>query len=128
MWELNLTAVGFVSLCRYALVLGTENQAVVAGSLRSFATSPLSQSWLHTTALWSLGALPIPVHLYHYSGLPAQGPFFLCRLALRGRGLPREPPPLPPPGHLLVPVLSPHLLLLCQMSLLPRQVLLPGGP
>lgn len=40
--------------------MGTENQAVVAGSLRSFADSPLPQCWLHST-LWSLGALPVPV-------------------------------------------------------------------
>lgn len=120
-----LAVVGLASLCCYALVLGTENQAVVAGSLRSFAASPLAQSWHHTT-LWSLSALPIPVHLCYYSGLPAQSPFSsLCRLALCGRGLPGRLPPLPPPGHLLVPVLSPHLLLLRQMPLLSRQVLLP---
>lgn len=41
--------------------MGTENQAVVAGSLRSFADScPLSQCWLPST-LWSLGVLPVPI-------------------------------------------------------------------
>lgn len=51
----------------------------------------------------------------------------LCRLAVRGRGLLGCLPRLPPPGHLLVSVLSPHLLLLCPVPLLPGQVLLPGG-
>lgn len=123
MWGLKRALLGWVSLCCYVLVLDTENHAIVAGSLRSFADSPLSQRWLHSS-LWSLGAPPFPV--IFPSALPVQGPFsFFCRLALCGRGLPGEPSPLPPPGHLLVPVLSPHLLLLCQMSLLPRQVLLP---
>lgn len=59
-WGLKQAVLRLESLCCYALVLGTENQAVVAGSLRSFADSPLSQRWLRST-LWGLGALPDPV-------------------------------------------------------------------
>lgn len=119
-WALKQAVLGLVSLCCCAPVLGTESQAVVAGSLRSFADSPLSQCWLHSTVKPGC-----PAHPCYSLALPAQRPFSFCRLALCGRGLPGEPPPLPPPGHLLVPVLSSHLLLLCPMSLLPRQVLLP---